>query len=97
MVPYPIWNSFQQILATFISVAEFKRLRTIVADTLKQYLSEQPPDPSGVRVTDIYPSKPEAHLNNIFKSSSYLTEKTASRHYEDRLVNAIYGNNRCTF
>jgi hypothetical protein len=34
-------------------------------------------------------------LNNIYKSSPYLTGNTLRRHYKAQPVNAVWGNSRC--
>jgi hypothetical protein len=41
--------------------------------------------------------KPEIHLIDIYKFSSYLTEDTLRLHYKDQLVYAVSWNNSCLF
>jgi hypothetical protein len=42
----------------------------------------------------INPLKPDIHLNNIWKFSSYLTQNTLSQ-LEDQKANNMHGNSRC--
>jgi hypothetical protein len=39
--------------------------------------------------------KSDIHVNNIYKSSSYLTENVLRLRYKNQPVNAAYGNIRC--
>jgi hypothetical protein len=43
------------------------------------------------------PLKTEFLLNNIYKSSPYLTGNTLRLHYKAQPVNAAWGNSRCLF
>jgi hypothetical protein len=44
---------------------------------------------------ELNPLKTEFLLNNIFKSSLYLTGNTLRLRYKAQLVNAVWGNSRC--
>jgi hypothetical protein len=46
-------------------------------------------------VGNLNPLKTEFLLNNIYKSSSYLTGNTSRLHYKAKPVNAVWGNSRC--
>jgi hypothetical protein len=39
----------------------------------------------------------EVHLNNIYISSSHLTENKLRLRYRDQPINAVWGNSRCLF
>jgi hypothetical protein len=41
------------------------------------------------------PFKYGVHLNDIYKSSSYLKENIMPLYYKHRFVNAVQRNNRC--
>jgi hypothetical protein len=43
----------------------------------------------------INPLKTEFLLNNIYKSSLYLTGNTLRLHYKGKPINVVWGNSRC--